>query len=192
MDIDENALNKTSKTKIANTKMKIRDALLNLLETKEISRIFIKELCAEAGINRTTFYKYYGSQYDVLNEISNEFILNTSQIIMQNLDQGVSIREALISALDYMLANIRFTNLLMSRGHGDLLSYTNVSLPSFVDYIIIGQNKTIPLNEQRAVSTYIIYGVLFMLRDWISNPERITAEEEVSIIMNTVGRTLGK
>ena len=39
-----------------------------LMETEDISRITISQLCGTAQINRTTFYKYYGSIYDLLAE----------------------------------------------------------------------------------------------------------------------------
>ena len=34
--------------------------------------ITIRELCERAGINRSTFYKYYGNQFDLLNEMEKD------------------------------------------------------------------------------------------------------------------------
>jgi AcrR family transcriptional regulator len=51
------------------TKRLLKDALLRLLEDSAIQKISVTQLCEEAGINRATFYRHYGSQYDVLNEM---------------------------------------------------------------------------------------------------------------------------
>ena len=47
------------------TKRMLREALIRLLGKKPIEKIRVQELCQEAQINRTTFYKYYGNQYDL-------------------------------------------------------------------------------------------------------------------------------
>ena len=56
------------------TKRMLKDALVQLMETKPLEKITIYELCAKAEINRTTFYKYYGSQYDLLDDIKADFL----------------------------------------------------------------------------------------------------------------------
>ena len=45
------------------TKMLIRRAFLDLLRTKPMQGISIKELCTAAGINRGTFYSHYTDIY---------------------------------------------------------------------------------------------------------------------------------
>ena len=54
------------------SKTMLKNALIELLKTKNIEKISIYELCGQAQINRTTFYKYYGSQYDLLADIEND------------------------------------------------------------------------------------------------------------------------
>lgn len=54
------------------TKRLLKESLMKLMEKKEISRISVSELCADAGINRTTFYNHYGSQFDVLEEMGHD------------------------------------------------------------------------------------------------------------------------
>ncbi len=53
------------------SKQLLRNALISLLEEKSINKISVREICETAEINRTTFYKYYGSQYDLLEDIEN-------------------------------------------------------------------------------------------------------------------------
>ena len=56
------------------TKQLLQTAFLKLLQLKPIHAISIRELCTEAGINRTTFYYHYGSQYDLLADINGRFL----------------------------------------------------------------------------------------------------------------------
>ena len=60
--------------KIQMTKRCIREALFECLKEKDINKITISSLCEKADINRSTFYKYYGSQYDVVKEMEHEVI----------------------------------------------------------------------------------------------------------------------
>lgn len=57
-----------SESKFRNTASKMNRALLNLLERKQFSEISIMEICAEAGVNRSTFYAHYDNTYDLLQE----------------------------------------------------------------------------------------------------------------------------
>ena len=60
--------------KIQMTKRLIRESLFECLKEKGINKITVSGLCEKADINRSTFYKYYGSQYDVIKEMEQEVI----------------------------------------------------------------------------------------------------------------------
>ena len=55
------------------TKLLIRRAFLDLLRQKPIQSITVKELCAQAGINRGTFYSHYTDIYDLLGQMEAGF-----------------------------------------------------------------------------------------------------------------------
>ena len=78
-------MKKKENQRIMLTKRLVQDALIILLRTTDISKISIRELCEKAGINRTTFYNHYGSQYDVLKDIlAHEYMDNRKK--KQELD----------------------------------------------------------------------------------------------------------
>ena len=62
------------------SKMLLKNALIKLLKEKPLEKITIYELCAEAQLNRVTFYKYYGSQYDLLTDIENDCFRKLEEI----------------------------------------------------------------------------------------------------------------
>ncbi len=65
MNTKNNARSKASKDFL-------RQALLRLLETQELSEITVAQLCKEAGVNRSTFYAHYENINDVLEELEDE------------------------------------------------------------------------------------------------------------------------
>ena len=54
------------------TKMVLRQSLLELMETRPINMITVKEICALADVNRGTFYAHYSNPYDLLSQIEQE------------------------------------------------------------------------------------------------------------------------
>lgn len=57
-----------SESKYFHTAVKFDRALLTLLEKKSFDYITVSELCAEAGVNRSTFYLHYENTCDLLHE----------------------------------------------------------------------------------------------------------------------------
>lgn len=56
------------------TKFIIKKTMLEMLQTVEVKRITVKEICEKAEINRATFYKYYDNPYDLLNKMEAELL----------------------------------------------------------------------------------------------------------------------
>ena len=48
-----------SESKYFNTALRMNEALIALLETKDLEYITVKEICHQAGVNRSTFYLHY-------------------------------------------------------------------------------------------------------------------------------------
>ena len=61
------------------SKTMLEGALMRLLREKRVDKVTVYELCQEAGINRTTFYKYYGSPQDLLDQIIAEMLAQFEQ-----------------------------------------------------------------------------------------------------------------
>ena len=71
---------KNENQRIMLTKRLLKESLLKLLSEKSIKKISVSELCQNAGINRSTFYNHYGSQFDVLKEMELDIIDDLNQI----------------------------------------------------------------------------------------------------------------
>ncbi len=56
------------------TKALLTDALLTLLETRDLKDISVKELCEKADINRGTFYLHYHDIYEMMEQVERELL----------------------------------------------------------------------------------------------------------------------
>ncbi|MBQ4382778.1 MAG: TetR/AcrR family transcriptional regulator [Oscillospiraceae bacterium] len=83
------------------TKTALKKSLLVLLKEKPVDRITVKELCAGADLNRGTFYTYYSSPMELLEEIENDFYVDIllSVTAFRKADDIVSIFEEAVAAL---------------------------------------------------------------------------------------------
>ena len=80
------------------SKTLLKNALVHLLQKKPLNKISVLEICETAQINRTTFYKYYGSQTDLLNEIESDFLAQ--------LDESLALIPEQEGAVASVLANL--------------------------------------------------------------------------------------
>ena len=60
-----------NESKYFNTAILFDEALIQLLEKKDIEYITIKEICNKAGVNRSTFYLHYENINDLVEETMN-------------------------------------------------------------------------------------------------------------------------
>ena len=69
------------------SKMALNNSLIKLLKKKPLHKIKIKEICEDAQVNRSTFYRYYGNQFYQCNSILEDFFLDTLQYLIHTDDQ---------------------------------------------------------------------------------------------------------
>jgi AcrR family transcriptional regulator len=61
------------------TRRMLKESMLKILKEKDLDSISVAELCREAGINRSTFYRHYEILRDVLTEIQRDFYKEMKQ-----------------------------------------------------------------------------------------------------------------
>ena len=67
--------------RVALTKRLLKEGLFRLLQTKDISKIGVTELCRESGINRATFYRHFEQPRDILNEVRHDLFCDIKRIL---------------------------------------------------------------------------------------------------------------
>jgi AcrR family transcriptional regulator len=144
--------------KIKLTKKCIQDSLFELLETTDINKISIKKLCEIADINRSTFYKYYGSQYDVLKEYEDKQIQNINDQICKNPNET-----NLATILSYIKENKNMFNKIYpeSMRKDFLLKVLNISN--------LKQEMDLLCQDDEYAKLYILFGGIACIATWIES-----------------------
>ena len=103
-----------SESKYFNTAVKFDTALLYLLEKKPFEYITIREICEEAGVNRSTFYLHYENTCDLLEEATRYIIdkfISYFPSDLQHITSNFSkcdITELNFITTDYLLPYLSF------------------------------------------------------------------------------------
>ena len=183
----------SGETKILHTKECIRNTLIHMLTDTDIDRITIKELCRISQINRTTFYKYYGSQYDVLNEIATIYTNKTSALLMNDLNNGHKhkIEENLITALEFIRDNAVFFSLFLNKGNTSLTSRIVPVLPAFDSFVVSSMNPDLSEHEKKYLASFVLHGSIKMIADWVLDGCTLSCKSMSNLILNASGKVIG-
>ncbi len=76
-------MNRKDNQRTQQTRSKIREALLDIMQKKSIHQISVQEICRGANIHRTTFYAHYDDIYDLMNSIEIEMEEGVSKLFME-------------------------------------------------------------------------------------------------------------
>lgn len=177
--------------RVVQTKQRIYESFLKLLEVKSIHHISISELCKAAKINRTTFYNHYGSQYDVLKEMSDNYLNNIEQMIMEADAQNKSdIHYRVTLVLQYMLDNIQLSALLMNNNLDESFALRFFSLPEIGMMLDMRLSDINDTRIKSATISFAIYGSYKILQDWINDENRCIPSVAAALILNLAERVV--
>lgn len=160
--------------KIQMTKKFIRLALFECLKEKDINKITISSLCEKADINRSTFYKYYGSQYDVIKEMEQEVI----QLINEQLNDQPK-ETSFIQLLQFLKFNKETIKIFFECNVDNEFPKQVLALDS-----INNQLEQVSQNDPY-IKNYILFGSLATIQQWI-DAGCIESCEEIANIINSI------
>jgi len=160
------------------SKQLLKDSLIRLLHEKSIHTISVREICENAQINRTTFYKYYGSQYDLLESIENELLTNIDGHLGRSSDE--SYHNRLQKVLAYVMDNIELCRLLFNNNVDPEFPGRLISLPRIQEMLTQQLTGRHSEDEVKYLSCFIVNGGFGIMRQWINAadpdlPQRIAS-----------------
>lgn len=172
----------------------MNQALLELLEKKDIEFITVTEIAKKAGVNRSTFYLHYDNVYELLEEaiarLTKEFIssfdIKTPVEINSKNDAFLVTTEYLIPYLNFCKKNKRVLKLvyqkpqLFQRNLMRKSMYDNFFYPA-ISLFIREENQRVYMLE------FFTQGVVGIIHKWIELDCVTPIEEVVEIIKNCVG-----
>lgn len=111
--------------KIRKTKRALHQALLSLLEEKDLEKITVTQLCERADINRSTFYVYYAIPQDCFHEMAQEVM--DEMVQQMHCDKVKTVRD---------FFEIYFKSACSNKVLFRTIHRTNISNVYIVDYQI--------------------------------------------------------
>ncbi len=170
------------------SKQCLRESLIRLLKEKSIHKISVREICEEAQINRTTFYKYYGSQYALLSDMENEVLMLIDKYLgnIDDIDENAARR--LESILSYAQDNADLFRLLIGNKVDTGFLQRIINLPMVRQLLKEQLTAGYAANELEYLHGFIINGSIDMVTNWISKDERESPEEITGLLMKAVSK----
>lgn len=166
------------------TKRKIMLAYAKALSTTQYERITIKEVSSLAGINRSTFYRYYQCLGEIESEIEN-YVLTRFQRIYDctPLDDLLYGRKAFIERVSAELKEDveLYSLLLVADRKVGFIERINATIWGKIKEAIC-HNTKLSSEESDIILTFIIAGRTAVYRRWILNGF-IPSEEVVSSVV---------
>ncbi len=167
-----------SESKYFNTAIKLDEAFLKLLSEKEFEFITVKEICKEAGVNRSTFYLHYQTVGDLLDEtldyinakFDGYFIspkIDIAKINSLPLSELYLITpEYLTPWLNFIRENKRLFQTFLSRYDTLKISSSFESIFKMVISPILTR-FSVQKQDQEYIFLYYVEGIIGVVKKWI-------------------------
>lgn len=183
-----------SESKYFNTALRMDEALITLLEKKDLEYITIKEICETAGVNRSTFYLHYESVSDLLQETVEMINKRFLSYFPQDKEtffgriEGRERKELILITREYLLPYLRFIkdNKKVYRAafrnpngmqahvrYGDLKKH--ILVPVLARF-------GIPAAQHAYYIAYYIEGIIAIVKEWL----RQDCADEVEMIADII------
>ena len=195
-----------NESKYFNTAVRMDEALITLLEKKEFPYITIKEICAAAGVNRSTFYLHYENTADLLRETT-RYIIDKHLGYYSAETSSISLRyetcersklvfvtaEYLTPYLTFIKENQRifkvaikqFNTMNFGEVYGNM--FTHIFNP-------ILSRFRVPEKEREYIMKFYLTGIFAIVMEWLDKDCEDDINDIIKIIIDCVmgERGLGK
>lgn len=172
-------MEKKTDRRIAMTKRLLKEALIELLKEKDIYHVSIRELCENADINRSTFYKYYGSQFDLLADMENDLLDFISKTVSSNEDDPEKI---VASTCEYLEENLEFARLIINNNVDPVFAQKVFAMDSIQDSAIKKFRGSKTEAELEYIYNFLTYGAFRMVCIWLNKKNRETPGEFARLV----------
>ncbi len=192
-----------SESKYFNTALAMDNALIALLEVKDLEYITIKEICEMAGVNRSTFYLHYETITDLLNEamesVDTHFLSYFSQDTKDIWDKinGNELNELILITQDYLRPYLRFISdnrkVYRAAFRNPNNMQANIRYENLKKYILepILKKFGVPDKIQQYYIVYYIEGIAGIIKEWLNHDCLDSVEVIATVIEECVKPSIG-
>lgn len=163
------------------TRMLLKQRLQELLKTKPIGRISVKELCEAAGVNRSTFYQHYPDVYALLEEIEADILAKTDDFVTRITPES-SGRQSLVAFVAYVRENASVLSILLSPQSDGRFQ------KGFMALVLrrVGSAEPAILSSELLpyFSQFLIMGNISVIQQWVANGFDLPDDKVADMIYN--------
>ena len=176
-------MEKKEDRRVTMTKRMLKDALIGMLRDVDIYHISIRELCLRADINRTTFYKYYGSQFDLLTDMENDLLVFLSDTIREHADDPEKIIE---TACEYLENHLEFGRLIINNNVDPLFPQRLFSLEVLRETLMKQYGNVRDEMMRDYLLNYVTYGAYRIICMWLNKEQRESSAQIALFLMRLI------
>ncbi len=172
---------KPADPRVRRTKRAIRNALAALLAERDLNEITIRDVAAQAGINRKTFYNYYSGIHQVMDEIENEVVAMTEAVfgdldLRREMENPYAIFQKITAIIN---TDMDFYGHLLSMTENAGLSAKLVALLKEKAREALAPQLALDGDRVNVILDYSLSGLIGVYQSWF-NSDRRTPVEEIS------------
>ncbi len=187
-----------SESRYFNTALCMDEALIALLEKKDLEYITVKEICEKAGVNRSTFYLHYDTVADLVNEalenVNNRFFayFEQSEVDFADKIKGQSLDDLVLITPSYLMPYLRFIrdnkNVYRASFRNPNEMQANARYISLKKYILepILRKFEVPEIRRKYYIAYYVEGIAAIIKEWLNDDCGEPAETIADIIQECV------
>lgn len=187
-----------NESKYFNTATKMDQAFLELLEKKDFSYITVKEICAKAGVNRSTFYLHYETVEDLLSEsveyMNEQFLSHMKQdteVFMTRIKECPVEQLYLVTPkylkpyLSYIQEHKRIFYTAITKASTLRLddSYNRMFRHVFTPIL---DRYQVPVEDRRYMMAFYIHGMMAIISEWLKDDCKDSMEHIMAVIQQCV------
>ncbi len=170
---------------VRNTKRRLREGLLQLMERKPINEISVKELTELVDVNRGTFYFHYTDIYDMLRRMEEDFFESFRQTVAQTVERQ-SAYPYLSAIFSFLEENRDFCKIMLGP-HGDMQFVEKIKdlVDERCSHIWRAAEPEADPARFALYNAFIINGCIGIIQKWLDAPTRV-GPEEISQLAATI------
>ena len=182
-------MNRAKNNRYRETENRIKESVLTLLETNRVEKITIKQVCAGAGIHRSSFYLHFSDIYEVMEKIENEFSQKLLQIFLEYISQN-GIDRALVQAIfEFVKENEVFYRTFLA-GNTEISVFKLAEQSRLAEVMPQIRERT-GLQLYDGMDLHMVFfakGLEGVIRKWVENGCKISPETMTEMVCEEYAR----
>ena len=176
-------MEKKEDRRVTMTKRLLKDALTEILRSEDIYHVSIRELCQRADVNRTTFYKYYGNQFDLLADMENDLLEFLVSTIREHAANPVRI---IVTICRYLESHLEFGRLIVNNNVDPLFPQRLFAQEILRESVMSNYGSMPDETAWEYLFNYVIYGAYRIICMWINKDQRESPEEIARLLIRLI------